>query len=207
MLYTVLEKIRTKITIKSSQFICDVFPAEKVEVFSENYQQLKKEFYDANHLCYAVRIGVEPLFQKYSDDGEPHGSAGKPMDMTLEKFSLTNTAAVVTRYFGGTKLGVGGLVRAYSDAVEECIAASKLVPLKLITPVTIVCDYNELSTMLSLFENSAVEHSYEMLEHCTLQFYFPTERMESIHRQIKDIQYAVVSVQIFDSYYKTIYGS
>jgi len=203
-LFTVFEKIRTKITIKSSQFITDLYPTQKLEDFQEEYQQIQKEFYDANHHCFSVRIGVIPLFQKYSDDGEPHGSAGKPMDMTLEKYSLTNCSAVVTRYFGGTKLGVGGLVRAYSDAVEEAIQSSHLLQIVNVTPVKIVCDYKELSSVIHRFEGSAEEYSYSMLEQCTLEFYFATERMEIIQRQIEDIRFACISIHILEPMYKTI---
>jgi len=203
-LVTVLEKIRTKITIKSSQFITDLFPIANVENFHEQYHEIQKEFYVANHHCYAVRIGVNPLFQKYSDDGEPHGSAGKPMDMTLEKYSLTNCSVVVTRFFGGTKLGVGGLVRAYSDAVEEAIQSSQLIQIVNVTPVTIICDYKELSSIIHKFESSSEEYSYSMLEQCTLRYFFATERMENIQRQIEDIRYSCVSIQMFEPIYKTI---
>lgn len=205
-MFTVFEKIRTKITIKSSQFITDLYPTEKVEDFQEQYHAIQKEFYDANHHCYAVRIGVNPLFQKYSDDGEPHGSAGKPMDMTLEKYSLTNCSVVVTRFFGGTKLGVGGLVRAYSDAVEDAIQSAKLMKIIHCTPVTIVCDYKDLSAVIHRFESIAEEFSYSMLEQCTLQFFFATERMENIHRQIEDIRYSCDSIQVFEPIYKTIHA-
>ncbi len=203
-MFTVFEKIRTKITIKSSQFITDLFPTEKVEDFQAHYHAIQKEFYDANHHCYTLRIGVVPLFQKYSDDGEPHGSAGKPMDMTLEKYSLTNCSAVVTRYFGGTKLGVGGLVRAYSDAVEEAIQSSQLLKIVKVTPVTIICDYKELSTVIHRFEGIAEKYSYSMLEQCNLEFFFATERMEIIQRQIEDIRFTCISIQIFEPMYKTI---
>lgn len=205
-MFTVFEKIRTKITIKSSQFITDLYPTEKLEDFQEQYHLIQKEFYDANHHCFAVRIGVTPLFQKYSDDGEPHGSAGKPMDMTLEKFSLTNCSVVVTRYFGGTKLGVGGLVRAYSEAVEEAVQSAKLLKIVNVTPVKIVCEYKELSSVIHRFESIAEEYSYSMMELCTLEFFFATERMEIIQRQIEDIRYSCESIQVFAPLFKTIHA-
>jgi len=201
-LFTILEKIRTKITIKGSHFISEAIPTSKEEEFTTNLIELKKEFYDASHHCFALRIGVDSLFQKYSDDGEPHGSAGKPIDMMFEKYSITNVAIVVVRYFGGTKLGVGGLVRAYSDSAEQSIIESKRIELLLVTSITIVCGYEVLSSIISIFEQLSVEHSYIMLEQCTVSYVLPTERMDFVQRLLIDIQHKLVSIKYKEPEYK-----
>ena len=107
-----------EIKVKGSKFIASIFPVSSKEAAEDFYGQVKKKYYDASHNCFAWRISEDEF--RYSDDGEPSGTAGKPILQTLDGAGLTETLCVVTRYFGGTKLGTGGLIRAYSDS---CAAA------------------------------------------------------------------------------------
>lgn len=108
--------------IKGSRFIGLVFAAKELEVAQQLLAEIKTEYADARHWCWAWR-GLHPDAMRYSDDGEPSGTAGKPLLTVLEGADLTEALGVVVRYFGGTKLGKGGLVRAYTDAMKAAVEA------------------------------------------------------------------------------------
>ena len=114
---------RSEIKIKRSRFIATIQHVGSVDEAKDFVQAVSKEFHDATHNCYAYRIGLgsDQVF-KYSDDGEPSGTAGRPILEALDRFELVDTCIVVTRYFGGTKLGTGGLSRAYRDAALDVIS-------------------------------------------------------------------------------------
>lgn len=103
--------------IKKSRFLVHVKEVQREDEATDFIEAIKKQYWDANHNCSAYCIGQNGMIQKSSDDGEPSGTAGRPMLETLKKQGLTNTVAVVTRYFGGVKLGASGLIRAYSHSV------------------------------------------------------------------------------------------
>ena len=122
--YTIAEPIRQEITIEKSRFICSLAKVATEEEAQEFIKKIKKEYWDATHNCSAYVIGENSKAERSSDDGEPSGIAGLPMLEVLRKNSLYNVAAVVTRYFGGVKLGAGGLVRAYTGSVAEAVEAA-----------------------------------------------------------------------------------
>lgn len=121
---TIAKDIRTEQVISKSRFICSLKKVKTEEEAQEFIKAVKKEFWDATHNCSAYVIDEQ--HQRSSDDGEPSGTAGMPMLGVLRKQELQQVAAVVTRYFGGVKLGAGGLVRAYSGAVAHAIDAAGL---------------------------------------------------------------------------------
>lgn len=127
LVYTITEQTRSEIKIKRSTFIGTISPAHTVEDAEQFVDSIRAEFSDATHNCFAYRIN-ENLF-RYYDDGEPSNTAGKPILAMLDKYRLHETVLVVTRYFGGTKLGVGGLIQAYSQCAEETIQKAKRIPL------------------------------------------------------------------------------
>lgn len=110
-----------EIEIKKSRFICYLFPIRVAEQATEHLAHLRKLHYKAAHCCYAYILNDNSNVQKMSDDGEPTGTAGVPMLEVLKQRNLTYILAVVVRYFGGTKLGAGGLIRAYGQAVSETL--------------------------------------------------------------------------------------
>lgn len=112
---------------KKSRFIATVRPIKSEEEAIEFIESMKKKYWNATHNCFAYVIGEQFQIQRCSDDGEPSGTAGKPMLDVLLGEEIHNVAVVVTRYFGGTLLGTGGLVRAYSGAVKEGLIASKVI--------------------------------------------------------------------------------
>lgn len=123
--YTVKPNGSEEVIIQKSRFIGYVRRCETEEEAHSFIQEIKKKHNDANHNCSAYMIGEHDLIQKANDDGEPSGTAGVPMLEVLKRKGLKDTAVVVTRYFGGTKLGAGGLIRAYSGTVSQAIEKNR----------------------------------------------------------------------------------
>ncbi|MCR5772598.1 MAG: YigZ family protein [Butyrivibrio sp.] len=114
-----------EIEIKKSRFIGQAFPIENAKEAEDIIKSVEKKYWDARHNCYAYVLGALSENQRFSDNGEPSGTAGKPILEVIMGAGITNTLIVVTRYFGGTLLGTGGLVRAYTQASQAALAASK----------------------------------------------------------------------------------
>lgn len=136
-----------EIVEKKSRFIATVKPVHSEEEALAFVAELKKKYWNATHNCWAYVIGQRQELQRCSDDGEPQGTAGKPMLDVLLGEELHDTAVVVTRYFGGTLLGTGGLVRAYSKAVQEGLSQSLIIEKQLGSRITIETDYNGIGKL------------------------------------------------------------
>ncbi len=149
---------------KGSKFLAFIFPVTSEAEIKENLLQLKKLHPNANHHCYAWRLGADKAAFRANDDGEPANTAGKPILGQIQAKDLTNILIVVVRYFGGTLLGVGGLISAYKTAAAEVIAASEVYERFILFEYKI--DFNEESinlVMRILKENEAkiLSHTYE----------------------------------------------
>src|SRR5918996_1059715 len=127
--------------INRSRFVCALAPAATEQEAQDFIAAVRKEHADANHNCWAYVIGADGSVQKASDDGEPGGTAGVPMLQMLTRREVRYTVAVVTRYFGGTKLGAGGLIRAYGGAVGEALDAIGTVVRQRFRLVTVTTDH------------------------------------------------------------------
>ena len=141
---TVYTGATAEIVEKKSRFIAHIAPAESEEEAVRFIEEKKKSYWDARHNCHAFTVGLTPEMSRCSDDGEPAQTAGKPMLDVLLGAGLKNTVAVVTRYFGGTLLGTGGLVRAYSAAVRAGLEASIIIEKQLCSRMKIRMDYSML---------------------------------------------------------------
>lgn len=130
-----------EIVEKKSRFIANVFPIKTEEEALERIEALKKKYWDARHNCYAYILGNNEVL-RYSDDGEPGGTAGKPILDILLSENLRNCLVVVTRYFGGTLLGTGGLVRAYQQSTKEGLANSVIAACEKGWMIELSTDYN-----------------------------------------------------------------
>ncbi|RWR13595.1 YigZ family protein [Siminovitchia fortis] len=147
-----------EINIQKSRFIAHVKRAETEEEAQAFIQEIKKEHWNATHNCSAYMIGENDQIQKANDDGEPSGTAGVPMLEVLKKRNLKDTVVVVTRYFGGIKLGAGGLIRAYGRAVSEGIDAVGTVRRTLVTVMHVKADY----TWLGKLENEIRSSEFQL---------------------------------------------
>lgn len=147
-MFTIVKDVRHEIVIEKSRFICTLKKVQSEAEAQEFIKAVKKEYWDATHNCSAYII--DELAQRSSDDGEPSGTAGLPMLEVLRKNRLTGTAAVVTRYFGGIKLGAGGLVRAYTNSVAEAVACSGIAEKVLVGCFSFTCDLNSVGKILNI---------------------------------------------------------
>jgi uncharacterized YigZ family protein len=141
-----------EVKVLGSRFIAELIPVSSKAAIEEQLDRIRKEFYDATHHCYAFILGETGETIRAADDGEPSGTAGKPILTVLQGAKLTNVLCVVTRYFGGTKLGTGGLVRSYTEAAQEGIRAAKIVEVILTEPVTLHYAYDDTSLVERLMQ-------------------------------------------------------
>ncbi|PHV70680.1 YigZ family protein [Sporanaerobium hydrogeniformans] len=147
---TIINPSEVEIIEKKSRFIATVIPVATQEEAEQALQQLRKKYYNATHNCFAYQIGEKNQIQRCSDDGEPQGTAGKPILDILKGYGTQNTLICVTRYFGGTLLGTGGLVRAYSRAAKEGILAAGIKEKRVIQLYILNMSYSLLGKVQHL---------------------------------------------------------
>ncbi len=150
--------------VKGSKFFGYAFPVETEEDVQQAIEQLKKKHHKARHFCYAWQLGKHYEHYRANDDGEPSNSAGMPIYGQLQNFNLTNILVVSVRYFGGTKLGVGGLISAYKTSAQLAIEASE-IKVKRITKVFYVnCEYDMMDVAIRLANDLNAEIIHQNLE-------------------------------------------
>ena len=155
--YTIKNNIEAEIVEKKSKFIANLIKVESKEEAEEKIQEIKKKYYDARHNCVAYRVLEEgKVEEKASDDGEPSGTAGGPMLNILQKNNLSNVLIVVTRYFGGILLGTGGLVRAYSEALQKAIEECTLILKVSGIEMKLIVDYNNFEKFKYYCKNNNI---------------------------------------------------
>ena len=135
---------------RSSKFLTYAYPVESEGEIKELLDALRKQYYDATHHCYAYRLGAHGELFRANDDGEPSGTAGKPILGQLLSANLTNCLVVVVRYFGGTKLGVSGLIQAYKESTADVIAVSKIIEKTVDRVVKIDFDYTSMNGVMRI---------------------------------------------------------
>ncbi|MEG1613219.1 MAG: YigZ family protein [Clostridia bacterium] len=173
-----------EIVIERSRFIATIQGVLNAEDALAFVSEIRKKYNDATHNCYAYISNVLGLEQRFSDDGEPQGTAGQPMLEVLKKKSLFCTAVVVTRYFGGVKLGGGGLVSAYTRAVAEVIDKSDILLNRLSDILEIVCDYAQYNTIIQNFKLESAVIRVDFINNVTLTVAIPTESTDSFIENI-----------------------
>jgi uncharacterized YigZ family protein len=161
--YTIDKRERAEIKIKGSRFIASAAHAAAKEDAMAFVDKIRAEFHDATHNCFAYRIGPDGMEFRAVDDGEPSGTAGKPILFSIKKFDLSDCAVVVTRYYGGVKLGVGGLARAYSDSAVEALSLCEKKPVYRTMKIKVFCTYEDISVIKKLVDQTAV--SFDEIYH------------------------------------------
>ena len=158
---TIAKPFQTSIDIKKSQFICRLFPAQTEKEAKEIINEISEKYSDATHNCTAYIVSDG---EGYDDDGEPGGTAGRPMLNVLKKNEMENLVAIVTRYFGGIKLGAGGLVRAYSKSVLETLSIAEIVDMEIYEIFRFTFEYQHIKTIDAEIRSknlAVVEKQYE----------------------------------------------
>jgi uncharacterized YigZ family protein len=194
--YTVKEYGEHEIIIQKSRFIAYVARAETEEKAQEFIATIKKKHRDASHNCSAYLIGENDHIQKANDDGEPSGTAGVPILEVLKKRQLKDTVVVITRYFGGIKLGAGGLIRAYGKATSEGLTATGIVERKLTRIMKVRVDY----TWLGKLENELRTSVYSIkeihyLESVDFEVYVEEGQMEAFISWMVDLTNGQAEIQ------------
>jgi len=153
---SIAARTTAQITRDGSRFIADLVPIDSEEAAIESVEVLRKKFFDATHHCYAYRIGPPKNNDRYSDDGEPSGSAGLKIYSALQSHRLSDVVCVVTRYFGGIKLGVGSLGRAYHDAAVECIHNASIITKAMMRTVIVRYLFSETNPVLNTVQSQHI---------------------------------------------------
>ncbi|MBT8245825.1 MAG: YigZ family protein [Winogradskyella sp.] len=149
---------------KNSKFFAYAFPVKSEDDVKLYLEKLKKEHYAARHWCYAYQLGTETLRYRANDDGEPNNSAGMPIYGQIQSFELTNVLVVVVRYFGGVKLGVGGLINAYRTVAQMALENTQIVEKTIDTQFKIQFDYKHMSRVMRILKDNTAEIDSQKLE-------------------------------------------
>ena len=172
---------------KGSKFISYAYPIKTEDEVKEILKSIKKEHYNARHHCYAWRLGDEKIRFRANDDGEPSSTAGKPILGQLLSFDVTNTLLVVVRYFGGTLLGVSGLINAYKNAAKDALDNSKIVEKKIESVFQIKFSYNELNDVMGIIKNENLNQLETVfLEDCKIKFSIRKSESQRIEKIFQD---------------------
>ena len=167
--YTVEKESQGYFKDKGSKFYAFAFPVQNENEVKEILDRLKKEHHSARHHCYAWRMGTEEITFRANDDGEPSSSGGKPILGQLQSFNVTNILVVVVRYFGGTLLGVSGLINAYRSAASSALEAAEIVQKVIEQKIILEFTYNELSEVMNVIKHenlTVIQTRFE--EKCSL---------------------------------------
>lgn len=211
---TVYEGGEGEIVEKKSRFIATVRPVKTEEEALAFIEEMRKKYWDARHNCYVYSVGKNREFTRCSDDGEPSGTAGRPMLDVILGEDIYNVAVVVTRYFGGVLLGTGGLVRAYSKSVQEGLKASTVIEKIYGISLEVVTDYTGIGKIQYIAgENSLPILDSEYTDKVTLHLMVPSDQANFVQKAItegtngrammkkeKDLYYALIDgeVEIFE---------
>jgi len=183
----VIEGGEGEIVEKKSRFIATVQPVETEEEAVAFIDSMKKKYWDARHNCSAFVLGSKNEITRCSDDGEPGGTAGRPMLEVLLGQEVTNVAVVVTRYFGGVLLGTGGLVRAYTKAVQEGLKNSQIATLAYGTLVQIETDYNGIGKLQYILGKASIPvQKSDYTDVVTLQVFLLQEQKDGILKEMTE---------------------
>lgn len=173
---------------KGSKFIARVYHVNSETQIKEHLAQLRKEFYDARHHCYAYQLGFDKSAYRVNDDGEPSGTAGRPIFGQIQSFDLTNVLIVVIRYFGGTKLGIGGLINAYRSATKEAIENNKIETRTINEVYKINYPYPCMNEVMKIMKDYKLEQKDQIFEmDCELTFIVRKGEANSIYDKLSKI--------------------
>jgi uncharacterized YigZ family protein len=174
---------------RGSKFLSYAYAVRTLEEIKEHLQFLKKEHPKAVHFCYAYRLGTDGLQFRANDDGEPSGSAGKPILGQIDSFGFTNLLVVVVRYFGGTLLGVPGLIAAYKNSTHIALQLAECIEKWVEQAVTVECDYENVGEVLYVLKQTeATIFSQEMQLFCRIHAGIPVGKLVQCTKRLGEIR-------------------
>ena len=196
---TINHSVQVKNTVKKSRFYSSVKEMEKEEEIREFLKELKEQFPDASHHCWAYKVGIdEQQIKQYSDAGEPANSAGLPILQAIEREGLTNVMVIVTRYFGGVKLGIGGLIRAYREsALQGLKSAGRMEKFSLREFIIREIKHKELGPIIQAIESregriANISYNGKII----INAYLPDSLQDWLNDMVKNISHGMVTVKI-----------
>ncbi len=183
---------------RGSKFIGLAYRVNTVEEVQQILDNIKKDEYrDARHHCYAYKIGLDDNTWRLNDDGEPSGTAGKPIMGQINSFNLTNILIVVVRYFGGTLLGVGGLINAYRNAAKDALSNAKLITEIILVEYDLAFPYSSMNDVMTLIKDENLRQSKQVFElSCSIRIGFRKSAEDRLTQKlsfIKDLSYKLVT--------------
>lgn len=194
-MFTIKNELITEQTINKSSFITYLFPVQSEDEAKAQLDLIRQKHHDATHNCYAYIVGSSANIMKFSDDGEPSGTAGVIIANVLQKNELTNILAIVTRYFGGIKLGAGGLVRAYSSSTAQAVEAAEIIEIIKYSEVSITCDYSNLG-IVEKYLSEYEELNKEFKEDVSIQIKIPSSDIAELEAKLIDLTKNTIKFEI-----------
>ena len=182
---TVADRGRARFEVRGSEFIGHVAPARTVEAAESVVAEVRAEYDDATHNVPAYRVRADPFREWANDDGEPSGSAGDPALNVLQQEAVENVVAVVTRYYGGTNLGVGGLARAYSRAVTDGLDAAGMSTERPHERFAVTVDYDDSGTVRGILESEGVDFDADYAERVAFDVHVPVADGAALRDRIR----------------------
>lgn len=186
---------------KKSRFIAQVAAVATEEEALAFIEARRKRFWDARHNCYAYVLGESAQTVRFSDDGEPAGTAGRPILEVLLNSGIRNLVVVVTRYFGGVLLGTGGLVRAYTKAAQAGLAASEVRTMQYGYEIELVTDYNGIGKIQYLLGQRGISVEADYTEQVTVKIRIPFEDKDAIMREVTEATAGRVQITVSEALY------
>ena len=173
---------------KGSKFLSFAMPVSDIEEIKEYIADFKKKYYDARHVCYAYVLGNDGSEYRVNDDGEPSGTAGRPIFGQIQSRNLTNVLVVVVRYFGGVLLGTGGLVTAYKEAASDALLQATIIQVDIKSKIKITCDYQFVDIVMSTINNANAEISNKnFTDICELEILVPLTNKDYLIGKLENI--------------------
>lgn len=183
---------------KGSKFFAYTFPILNEEDFKVALQQVQELHPKATHHCYAYRIGTDKNNYRANDDGEPSGSAGRPILGQIDSFNLCNVLSIVVRYYGGTNLGVSGLINAYKNATKDAFEKATIVEKEIIQNMDVYCTYLEVNDLFNHLKKSGIDSwQEEYTDLCKINFDVPLSNAETLSLWLEEqkLDYKIIEIQ------------
>lgn len=173
---------------KKSKFIGYAFPIISKEEAKEKITLIKKTHTSANHLCYAFEVGINSFKEfKYNDDGEPNNSAGLPIYRQIQSLNITNTLVIVVRYFGGVKLGVGGLMNAYKNTAKETLNICNIKTIPITVEKELIFDYNSMNIVMRIIKKHRLKIvEQDLANNCKIKIQIKEEAYYNVFNDLKE---------------------
>lgn len=182
---------------KGSKFIAIASHVANTDDVNSRLSEIRKQYHDARHHCYAYVLGYYSDVYRANDDGEPNHTAGDPILGQIKSFNLTNTLVIVVRYFGGTKLGVSGLINAYKTSTKEALERAIVISKKITKPITLIFPYQSTNEAMKLVNDLDIKISSQSFHtDCQIDGLVPIQNIDSVSQKVKLLNDLGISITL-----------